>query len=116
MRTRIPLSFAVLAVLAVTLVGVPAVFASPRLAVLCALLFVAMVWGSVVAWSFLLVGIAFVTTFLGLAFLHTPNVGLAALTLAGLVSFRLLTDARDHVVARSAARHVRPLRRAPRLY
>ena len=90
MRTRIPPSFAVLAV---TLIGVPAVFASLRLAVFCALLFAAMVWGSVVAWAFLLVGMALVLASLGLAFLHAPNVGFAALSLAGPVSL-LLTDAR----------------------
>ena len=108
-RLRIPLSFAVLAV---TLVGVPAVLASPSVAIVCALLFAAMVWGSVVAWGVLLAGQAVVAAYVGLAFLAVQSIGLGALAMIGIVSLRLLTLVRDHVVTRSASRHVRPLRRS----
>jgi len=87
------------------------VFVSPRLAVLCALLFSVRVWGSVVAWGVLLAGQAVVAVNLGVAFLAVQSIGLGALAMVGLVSLRLLTLTRDDVVTRSAARHVRPLRR-----
>jgi uncharacterized membrane protein len=97
-------------VLAVTLVGIPALLASHRLALLCALLFALMVWGSVAAWAVLLTGEALATAFAGLGALAQPSVGLAALALVGLISARLLLDLQDYVTRRSADRAVRPLR------
>ena len=96
-------------VLAVTLVGIPAVLASHRLALLSALLFALTVRGSVAAWAVLLLGEALATVFVGLGALAQPSVGLAALALVGVISARLLLDLREDVTRRSADRARRSL-------